>query len=445
MSGLAPGPLLTVQPSRGLMDEKFEIVVQNLPPSQEVTLHSLHQSEDNDFWEAFGHYISDAQGKVKVAEDASVGGSYLGTEPMALLWSMTPVPGSRKGLRLRKKDVSVPMLVHISVYRGHISQGFREVVPLACSVAERWYQAPGVRRVDVEERGVKGTFFLPPGPGPFPGILDLWGGGGGLVEYRSALLASHGFVSLAIEYLPHNRATGSATTLTLSYFENAFRMVQEHPLVASDRVALFGLSFGASVSIGLASMSKDIHPTGCVCINGSHIHSVDSPIEIVGTQFLEHRAKVRLDENGHQIWRDVILPIPDDPSKKMPVGNIKCPMMLIVGTDDQNWPSEECAQDMQRMMTEAGNAELLTVLSYPDAGHLIEPPYSPLIRASNFILQLTREKMIVLWGGQPKPHADAQEDSWRKILGFLRLHLYQRDGSHMTPAVTSQIHAMSKL
>ena len=28
----------------------------------------------------------------------------------------------------------------------------------------------------------------------------MWGGGGGLLEYRSALLASHGYVSLALEY-----------------------------------------------------------------------------------------------------------------------------------------------------------------------------------------------------------------------------------------------------
>lgn len=39
------------------------------------------------------------------------------------------------------------------------------------------------------------------GPGPFPGVLDLWGGGGQLVEYRAALLASHGFASMALDYL----------------------------------------------------------------------------------------------------------------------------------------------------------------------------------------------------------------------------------------------------
>lgn len=29
----------------------------------------------------------------------------------------------------------------------------------------------------------------------------MWGGGGGLVEYRAALLASHGFAAFALEYL----------------------------------------------------------------------------------------------------------------------------------------------------------------------------------------------------------------------------------------------------
>lgn len=34
----------------------------------------------------------------------------------------------------------------------------------------------------------------------------------------------------------------------------------------------------------------------------------------------------------------------------------------------------------------------------------------------------------MLWGGQTKPHADAQEDSWKKILEFLQLHLYNAQG-----------------
>lgn len=62
MSQLAP--LLSVSPSRGLVDEKVTVLVENLPPGCPVTLHSLHLSEDNDYWEAFGHYVSNQRGVV---------------------------------------------------------------------------------------------------------------------------------------------------------------------------------------------------------------------------------------------------------------------------------------------------------------------------------------------------------------------------------------------
>lgn len=55
------------------------------------------------------------------------------------------------------------------------------------------------------------------GPGPFPGLLDMWGGGGGLLEYRAALLASHGYASMALEYF--NSAEVNTAELELNYFE----------------------------------------------------------------------------------------------------------------------------------------------------------------------------------------------------------------------------------
>lgn len=59
-----PCPLLSVEPTRGLVDEKLRIIVTNLNPQQEVTLHCLHHSEDKDMWDAFGHYVSDEHGSV---------------------------------------------------------------------------------------------------------------------------------------------------------------------------------------------------------------------------------------------------------------------------------------------------------------------------------------------------------------------------------------------
>lgn len=55
------------------------------------------------------------------------------------------------------------------------------------------------------------------GPGPFPGLLDMWGGGGGLVEYRASLLASHGYATLALGYLAPGELYSSG--VEFAYFE----------------------------------------------------------------------------------------------------------------------------------------------------------------------------------------------------------------------------------
>ncbi|CAG5926774.1 unnamed protein product, partial [Menidia menidia] len=421
MSEAAP-PLLSAHPLRALVDEKLTVRVDNLRPGCPVTIRSLHHSEDQDFWEAYGHYVSDQRGSVSVSEDASVGGTYTGIEPMGLLWSMRPVPGSRTGLRLRKLNVCTPMEVNISVYSGH--QDFRDQPPLASVLAERWYMAPGVQRINVSVKEVRGTLFIPPGPGPFPGMLDLWGGGGGLIEYRSALLASHGYATLALEYIKGEEMQAAPRSLVLEYFEAAFDIVKAHPLVRADRVGIIGLSFGSIVALSLAAESICAKPRCIICISNIHVTPPGKDLGQFNQMFPRQVKMIRVDESNSQVWRDASLPLINIPSLKVKVGKISCPVMLVNGSDDQNWPAVETAADIEKMMQAAGNEHLLTRLDYPDAGHLIEPPFTPHFRATNFILQTTKEKVVLLWGGQTKPHADAQEDSWRKMLSFLQQHLY---------------------
>ncbi|XP_068163613.1 bile acid-CoA:amino acid N-acyltransferase-like [Antennarius striatus] len=278
---------------------------------------------------------------------------------------------------LRKTNVCTPMLVSVSVYRGHLAEGFRDQSPLASALIERWYMAPGVQRIDIREKGVRGTLFIPPGPGPFPGVLDMWGGGGGLVEYRSSLLASHGYASFVLEYF-------------------------------TDGAPLLSVSF---------------QPICCVGVSGFHVilpgFSMRGIHEVVDKYF----NVITVDENNHHIWREVAVQLMKDPSKKLNMGNISCPLLLVNGLDDQNCAASRFAEDIFQTLNATGKDHLLTTVQYPDAGHLIEPPFSPHSRATTFMTG-TNSKLILLFGGQTKPHADAQEDSWRKILAFLQHHLY---------------------
>uniref|UniRef100_A0A3P8TT41 Acyl-CoA thioesterase 19 n=1 Tax=Amphiprion percula TaxID=161767 RepID=A0A3P8TT41_AMPPE len=391
---------LSVNPSRGLMDEKFIILVQKALPGFQLTIHASYHCEDGNSWEAFAHYTADAGGTVNVSQDTSLGGTYSGVEAMGLLWSLRPVPGSKPGLRLRKKNVQTPMEVTISVYQGHQTEGFVDQVPLASVLVERWYMAPGVCRIPITEEGLTATLFVPAGNGPFPGLLDLWGGGGPLVEYRAALLASHGIASLALNYLTPKTTMETGKMVDNQYFEKAYKFLQQHPQICDSRIAMLGLSLGSAFTLKMAVYSQVMKVRKCL------LSRMDTFTHV---KF----------QNNEMIWRDLLLPIPTDPSFKVDVGRLKCPLMLVVSEDDQNWPAPESAKDMKEMMERAGNSHLLTVLSYPNAGHLIEPPYTPHVRISMF-----RTVVMALWGGQMVEHSRAQEDAWKKILIFLRENLY---------------------
>ncbi|XP_038667667.1 peroxisomal succinyl-coenzyme A thioesterase-like isoform X1 [Scyliorhinus canicula] len=428
-------PIIRAEPTRGLIDEQVQLEVVHLAPSQRVTLQSKLLSEDADWWEAYGHYASDSEGIVQVTRDKSHGGTYMGHEPMGLIWSMKLAPGSRPGKRLRKKDVTIPYLVIVSVYDGWISNTFDKRAALASVVLERFYMAPGITRLELKEGRTIGTMFFPPGPGPFPAVLDMWGGGGGLVEYRAALLASRGFATLALAYLGHKGVPPSLQSFDpkLYYFEEAFKTLNNHPKVSNGNIAILGLSLGFTLALMMAVELPDIHPKCLVCISGSHYHILrQGETDLPNFQF--HSDKVKMTEDGSMIWRNIIFPFPDDPKLMVQVDKVQCPMMLICGQDDQNWPAPESAIEIQKIMKAAGKEHLLTSLSYPQAGHLIEPPYSPHVRESKFKMHSANKTVNVLWGGEAKPHADAQEDSWKRVLAFLGKHLVPQHSATIVQA-----------
>ncbi|XP_060933262.1 peroxisomal succinyl-coenzyme A thioesterase-like [Limanda limanda] len=419
---------LSVQPSRGQMDEKFIVLIQNAPPGFQLTVHAFHQCEDKFKWEAFGHYTADATGTVNVSEDLSLGGTYLGVEPMGLLWSLTPVPGSKPGLMIRKLNVQTPMEVTISVYQDHQTEGFVDLVSLASVLVERWHMAPGIRRIPITEDGLSATLFLPPGPGPFPGILDLLGSGGMLLEYRSALFACHGFASLALDYLTNKVSIETGNFVDNKYFESAYNVLQQHPQVLGSRIAMVGLSLGCAITFKMAVYSDVFKPPDFIIYTPGKL-SFSSSIPPTLRAML-NTGKTRVNEENQIIFRDLLLPITTDTSFKADVGRLQCPLLLVVGEDDQNWPAYESAMDIKEMMEGAGNSHLLTVLSYPNTGHIIEPPFTPHTRASNFMFAASRHKSTCLWGGEKVAHSHAQEDAWRKMLLFLRKNLWAMPELH---------------
>ncbi|NXH16797.1 ACNT1 acyltransferase, partial [Bucco capensis] len=151
---------VTVSPPASLVDRPVQLHVRGLAPAQLVTLRSLLLDEQGEAFQARAFYRANQAGEVDPSQQPALGGSYSGLWPMGLFWFLQPDTPFR---RLLKRDVAgSPFLVHLEVYDGLCLVTKPQDQPLASCKAERWYVAPGVQRVPIQEGRVRGALFLPP-------------------------------------------------------------------------------------------------------------------------------------------------------------------------------------------------------------------------------------------------------------------------------------------
>ncbi|KAM4830182.1 acyl-coenzyme A thioesterase 1-like isoform X2 [Urocitellus parryii] len=286
---------LILEPAgRCCWDEPLHIAVQGLAPDQPVMLRASLRDEKGALFQAHARYRADAKGELDLARAPALGGSFAGLEPMGLIWAMEP---DKPFWRLLKWDVQTPFVVELEVLDGHEA----DAGPLlARALHERHFMPPGVRRVPVREGQVRATLFLPPGPGPFPGIIDLFGLGGGLLEYRASLLAGKGFAVMALAYYNYDDLPQSGDIFHLEYFEEAVNYLLHHPQVKGPGIGLLGNSKGGELCLAISSFLKGI--TAAVIINGSvavvggSLHYKDETLPPVG--IMRDRVKVRMTTTG---------------------------------------------------------------------------------------------------------------------------------------------------
>nr|XP_033807155.1 acyl-coenzyme A thioesterase 1-like [Geotrypetes seraphini] len=404
---------LSISPSpRCLFDAPVRVQVSGLAPLQEVTLRASLTDEGGELFQSSARYRAESNGELDLSRSPALGGSYSGVEPMGWLWALTP---SKPFKRLVKRDVLSPFCLQLEVFEGHGAPG-----KLLCKgTNERSFLREGASRIPVREGRVRATLFLPPGPGPFPAVIDLYGTAGGLIEYRASLLANKGFVTLALAYFGFEDLPAGLEEFQLDYFQEAVEFLQTQQLVRLSGIGVLGISKGADLALSLASFLSGIK--AAVSISGCGVNSFAAlrcnDFTIPGLSFSVDRMKFL--ESGAADMSE-ILDDPLDPAHKnswIPVEKSSAAFLFLSGSDDKNWKSVPyCQEVVTRLQAHGRDVEFYC---YPGAGHLLEPPYFPLCQASFHKLL----GMPLLWGGKWKEQAQAQDDAWHRIQTFLHKHL----------------------
>ncbi|XP_018416503.1 PREDICTED: acyl-coenzyme A amino acid N-acyltransferase 1-like [Nanorana parkeri] len=409
---------LKVTPESALADEPVKIKAWGLPSRQIVTIRAWLKDDRGEMFYSRAFYESNDEGEVDLQQSPATGGDFHGVHPMGLFWALKPVTPH---FRLLKRDVmGSPFEVHLELYCHLELNAMPECSPEATASLRRWYVDPGVQRLQVQEGRLRGSLFIPPGEGPFRGVIDLYGGFGGLIEFRSSLLASRGFATLALAYFAYEDLPKSFDFLDLKYFEEAAQFLSNHPKVYGSGVGVIGVSKGAEMALAMASYLPQI--AAAVCINGpvTITGSTVSYGDLILPEIPYQRERMMFTQSGGSIMFRLYVDLtdPEHQACMLPVEKAKGPILFLVGENDQSCDSLSYARASSARAKEYGKMDVY-IESYPGAGHLLEPPCSPFCPLS----RSPSSPIPMIWGGELVAHCRAQEISWPNILDFLRKNI----------------------
>ncbi|XP_025104456.1 bile acid-CoA:amino acid N-acyltransferase-like [Pomacea canaliculata] len=416
---------LSVSPSVSMFDQKVSIRIHGLPSHGMATLQAWMYQKwrgKDTLFVSYGRYYADPNGEIDLDRHPSLSGTYTGVDSMGLFWSMGSLPGHPKDIRVAIRKAQEPILINLAVFSGHItvdesSIAMKTITPLCTCTITRLFKAPDVKRIEIKEGNIRGALFLPPGNGPFLGVIDMYGGAGGLRDARAGLLATRGFAILALAYLKHQDLPEEITGIRLEYFQEAARWFSSHPAVIPDGIGVIGLSYGGMLSLCMACLCPQVKAV--VNINGPPFAMHD--LWHQGKLFMKQKYPdtIKSDEMGYVF----IGPHEYTRENFIPVWKSETHILCLCGDDDGHSRSQWLL-DLKDCYPE-DKQHKINVVVYPGAGHLLEPPYTPhcLYCFSPAL------KQHGLWGGSPVPHATAQLDGWQRAVLFLKTILTQETKS----------------
>jgi len=419
------GVRLSVTPSPALVDEPLGIVVSGGRPGGPVTVRARMRDGLGRQWASHAVFEAGREGEVDVATHRPIAGTYGGTDARGLLWSMQLVEGQPSGGWTNASPLETEITAE--------SEG-----PLASAHVSRLFYGWGASRTEVRDNGLVATLFRPAGTEPRPAVIVVPGSGGGVPEGSAALLASYGFVGLALAYFRAGHLPESLAEIPLEYFETAIGWLRDHEAVAGRPVGVMGTSRGGELALLLGSTFGDFKavvgyvPSGVAHagISGGGLREARRRPAWTykgkaALPFIASRDASRVEEPAPSAEPLALTPIflkaledrAAADAAEIPVERINGPVLLISGQDDQMWPSPVLADIAMKRLARHHHRYPYTHLSYPGAGHIIGQPGLPATVTAALHPLAGRS---LAYGGHAKDNAAAAADSWPKVLAFFR-------------------------
>jgi dienelactone hydrolase len=265
-------------------------------------------------------------------------------------------------------------------------------------------------------------------------VLCVSGSGGGIrgaVE-TAALLASHGYATLALAYFNYEGRPPYLIEIPLEYFQTALGWLAAQPEVDAERLGVLGRSRGGELALLLGATFPELRavvayvPSGVVhggigedsagrsawTWRGQPVPFLRDQVTpeqdaaIFGSEPITLTPRFELNLEDRQAVQDAMIP----------VERIHGPVLLLSGEADRLWPSTRLAVIAEERLAEFNHPYLVRHLRYRDVGHSITLPGLPTTITT---IRHPIRKQVFELGGEPQAQAAANADSWWAIKTFL--------------------------
>ncbi|XP_065671261.1 acyl-coenzyme A thioesterase 3-like [Hydra vulgaris] len=409
-------PQIVVEPKNSLVINPVRIFGNNFKPESTVTIvASVFSKPENISFNSFAHIIISCDGSFDLSKTESLGGTYTGVHQMGLFWSMINEPNSFN--RLQCADPSIPLEYEFKVYNSHVNT-FVDKNLVCTTNATRHMLTKDVSRKFIKYGRIRGILFCPPGNGPFPAVITLYGGTKKQLPIQdvSAILVNNGYVSLALAYFNVDDLPKVYGNLDIEYFEEAVVFLQNLPVVNKSSIGVYGISKGGSVALAMASFLPQIKSV--VSMNGS-LHSIGGYTKYNGVTIPK---LVYKDETYFKVSKyDTIVGsflhanIPLNDPSLIPFERSKSHILFVVSLDDSSVNVEHYLKILNIKISSA-KTNNLKVITCDGMGHLVDAPYMPVCVCAPSV---EYPEIFVEYGGRNiQAHALAQINVWKYVIDF---------------------------
>jgi len=423
-------PQIEVTPADAAVDVRRKIRLAGFQPGP-VQIVATLAHPDGSIWRSSATFVADADGSVDLDVQAPQHGDWNAADAMATVWSMQRQSPPTDPARSEETEA---LTIRLSAQNDQGQEAHAHII--------QRFIVNGVTRREISDAGLVGTLFTPASSGPHPAIIVMNGSGGGIPRQRAALYAAHGYSAFALGYFKAPGLPNSIGNMPLEYFEQALAWVHQHLRPSNGFVAITGQSRGGELSLLLASRFPDQISATIAYVPSSVIHGTlragepgqapDSPVWMwQGTALpnvwqnnpqADWTAFHQRPKNGESVRQEPAFHSPmRNPeavaAARIPVEQIRGPVMLISGTDDGFWPSSWYSEQIEKTLRDHQHAWPVEHIRCDGAGHAIGLPNLPttLIAKPHPVAQV-----ILSGGGTPAANAQANARSWSDVHEFLR-------------------------